>query len=404
MKHPKDKIILSASAISTYKACPWKYRNSYYYGIRKTEKHEALRIGSMYHAGQEIAMLKPGAVCTRCANKSRADKNCFICQGTTFLDDPMQAIARMLNYKYDTAYGHINSDSKKRERAMIMYCLFAYINVWEDQQFDLIAPELPFRIPLIDPDTRVPVPNVFIDGVIDKLIDSGGCKQVMEHKSTASQVEADSDYWGSLRLDTQTTLYLYAAQRLQANGELIPFGIKPEDSAVSDVLYDVWRKPQSKPKKLSKEDSMNFLMEGEYFNRKFDLELDWSGEDVMGCKVDGEPAIIEHLKDKNKSPVIRETEDMFGCRIFDAVTEEPSKWFARKPLAKSPEEMVTFERELYSIAMNIIHMRDNNSWFHNEKHCEARAKCDYCHLCYSGKQVDTDNVPDGFENIFAKGK
>lgn len=410
MAYNKDLIVLSASAFTTLKMCPWKYRNQYHYGIRTIQQADPLRIGTLYHEGQELLLRNPESVCRRCAQLNNPIDNCFICQGTGFLDDPLKAINRMLDFYYGTKYKFMDVAAMKRERAIILYGLFAYHNVYKDQPYEIIAEEIPFRIPLIDPVTRKPIENIVIDGKIDKLVRStvtieGGSARpgvaIMEHKSTASKVDAGSDYWNSLRLDTQTTLYVYAVQRMQVEGLLVPYGIKPTDTPICDIVYDVWRKPSIKPKALSADDTLDFLVNEKYMGRSFEVSCEMDEDDVVtSVTVDGEDVPVTCTKCKKKKPVISETEDMFGCRVFNTMIESPSEWLNRKPLTRSTDDIAKFEYELYSMAMNVKFMKENDAWYHNEKACEARAKCEYCHLCYSGTQVDSEHVPTGFRNIF----
>jgi len=403
MAYNKDLTVLSASAFTTLKMCPWKYRNQYHYGIRPVQQAEALRIGSLYHEGQELLLRNPESVCRRCAQLGKPESNCYSCQGTGYLDDPLKAINRMLDFYYNTKYKHMDVAAMKRERAIILYGLFAYHNVYKDQPYEIIAEEIPFRIPLIDPTTRKPIENVVIDGKVDKLVRNleTGAVAILEHKSTSSKVDAGSDYWSSLRLDTQTTLYVYAAQRMQADGLLVPYGIKPTDTPICDIVYDVWRKPAIKPKSLSANDTLDFLVNEKYMGRTFDVSCEMDEDDVVtSVTVDGEEVPVSCTKCKTKKPVISETEDMFGCRVFDTMISSPNEWLNRKPLTRSSDDIAKFEFELYSMAMHVKFMKENDAWYHNEKSCEARAKCEYCHLCYAGTLVDDKHVPTGFRNIF----
>ena len=407
------QLVLSASAISTLKQCPWKFRNAYVHGIRPIEDAEPLRIGTLYHEGQELLMRNPESVCRKCANLGKPRPECFVCQGTGYLDDPMAAIARMLNYKYSTKYSGMDKDTTIRERAMIMYSLFAYANVYEEQDFSVISEELPFRIPLLHPDTHKPVEGIVIDGKIDKLIRWNDSKIVgiEEHKSTTNTVDPSSDYWSWLRLDTQVMMYIYACNRLKADGLLAPYGIKETDKPIYDALYDVWHKPQIKPKALSAAETGKFLNPvdddgipcaySKYYNREFHVEHKRDANGVVtNIKIDGDEVPFTLNKDKKQSPVVRETEAMYGCRIFDQATENPEDFFGRKVLSRSADDMIGFERELYSLAMTAKFLIENDAWYHNEKQCDAFSKCQYRHLCYSGTQVDGEHVPPGFKNIF----
>jgi len=297
-------------------------------------------------------------------------------------------------------------DVKEIERAVLLYSLFAYKFHYDDDPMEVVAREMPFRIPLLNPDTHKPVPGVFIDGKLDKLIRIGGAIGVMEHKSTSDAVDPESDYWSHLKLDTQTFIYVYAAQRMQADGLLEPWKIRPSDPPISDILYDVWHKPSIRPKKLSAADTESLISTGQYFGQTFDVI--WNGGDDDGpCGeatmiVDGEPVIVELLK--SGKPVIRETPDMYGARLFNDMDERPDYYFGRKSIGRTSDDIEQFERELYAIYQTVEAMRGNDSWYHNEFECTNFGRCEFTESCFTGQQLNPDNPPAGFKCIFKKGK
>ena len=387
--------ILSTSAISAFKACPTRYRYQYGMGIRPIEEVENRRMGSSWHEGLEIMGFKPEQPCPRCEHPA---PECPICQGSGFVDDPLDALTRAMNKRYSDLFPGMPKNTKEIERATVLYALFAYKYHYEDRPIEVITTELPFRIPLIDPKTRKAIPGVVIDGKLDKLIRTDGTLAVMEHKSTSDDLAPESDYWGHLRLDTQTTLYTYAIQRLQADGLLEPWNIKANDPPIGTILYDVWRKPAIKPKKLSQADTAKFVETGRYFDREF--EVTGEGDQAAGSLVvfvDGEPAEVEQLK---KGFAIRETPDMFGCRLFDEINQQPDRYFARRLLARTSLDMERFEHELYALYSAV----ESKAWFHNEYSCDNRGKCDYCQFCFTGQEIDPKHPPAGFINIFDKEK
>ena len=387
-------MVLSASAISCLKACPTQYRYKYHMGIRRAEEAEPLRMGNSWHMGQELMYLKPGDPCPQCPGRE-----CPVCLGTGVIDDPLDAMARALSHRYANLWPGLAKETKEIERAMILYALFAYKYHYDEQPVDTITAELPFRIPLIDPRTRKAVPNVVIDGIIDKLVSvSGDPPEVMEHKSTSNDLDPSSDYWGHLRLDTQTYIYAYAAQRLQADGLLEPFGIKADDTAIGSILYDVWKKPGIRPKKLSQGETAKLLEHDSYYDREF--ECKWN-EQSGEFSVDGDSVQVERLK--SGAPVIRETADMYGCRLFNEINENPTRYFARRSITRTSLDIERFEWELYNIYRTVAAHIEDNAWFHNERECNSYGKCDYCQFCFTGQEIDPEKPPTGFVNIFEKG-
>ena len=390
--------ILSASACTALKKCPIKYRNACVYGLRQSVEPDPLRVGSNWHAGLEAMSLKPEQPCPFCSKQMYPDADCPYCRGTGFVDDPLEALARVLNLRYGTLYPGMSYADREVERITLLYSLLAYNLQWNDDGVQVIAREIPFRIPLIDPQTRKAIPDVFIDGMIDKLVLHNGHVTIMEHKSTSDSVEPESDYWSHLRLDLQTTLYPYAVQRLQADELLEPYGIKAGDPPISDVLYDVWRKPQIAPKKLSQADTTEFLASRQYLGRLFEVDQISDGAETR-VSVDGSQIEVEPLK---KGFAIRETPEMFGCRLFADYAERPDYYFARHPISRSSVDMERFEHELFALYKTIAAMKETDSWYHNEHACEDHGRCEYRQFCYSGTELDPANPPAGFVNIFQK--
>lgn len=412
MKHKRD-IILSASAIGALKFCPVSFYNKYILGIRKKEDTDARRIGNAWHEGLDIMATVPETPCKFCASEKKNDPDCYLCGGTGYVTDPYESLARMLNKRYTppTPFG---ADKYRIESSSILHAILAYQCHYEDQQdYEVVFKEIPFRIPLVDPCTRKPVPGVFIDGMLDKLIrQADGSLAIMEHKSTSSDLDNDSTYWGHLKLDTQVSLYVYAMQRLQTDGALTSYKIMPDDPPISDIVYDVWRKPQIKPKKLSASDTLTFIETGQYYGASFDVayNIDVDGELIgeSAFIIDGEPVPIEHLKEKKGQvvgdPVVSETPEMFGARLFNTIVDDPERYFQRKLISRTPEEIERFEYELFSIYQTIEQMNELDSWYHNEQSCEARFRCDFIDMCYTGRRLDPEHPPAGFECIFRKDK
>jgi len=403
------KLILSASSISAFKACPIRFKNAYVYGIRPVEDKESQRIGTNWHSILEVASLIPGSDCPECEmNVACGDifdpKQCVICTGTGKVpDDIMEAVTRVLNKAYE---GKEFADplAKEIERMTLLHALAGYRWHYGEQQEPVVATEQYFSLPLLNPQTGYPVPDVFIEGKIDKLIELPNGIAVKEHKSTSKSIDPDSTYWGHLNLDTQTTMYVYAARQLQLI-DLEFDGLLPGDDGnplINTVKYDVYHKPQISPKKLTQGDSKKFAETGNYMGQKF--KCDMFGMDFPECgyfnindvKVEIEPGA------KPGTFAIRETPDMFGARLLKDITERPEFYFRCIELTRTDAELKAFEQELYDIAKNMQYMIRSGRFYTNEHACEATFRCDYIGQCYNRETVDQDHVPDGFKCIFSE--
>jgi len=390
---------LSATMLNDFKTCPYRTYLKYVCGIIPEEETDALRMGTNWHRVLEIISMKPGSVCPDCC-KTQKQPDCPLCEGTDILpDDTNELIARVLNAAYADKPDSKTTVEWEAERAILLYSAIGYLWHWEDDEFEVVAEEVPFKIPLLSPTSGRKLPNVAITGKIDKISRSPlGIYYIDEHKSTGKDISPDSRYWSHLKLDLQTTLYPYAARRLQLNGDLEDYGITADDPLISGVRYDAWHKPGIRPKKLTQAESKKFVETGEYMDQEFKV----TGTIPGNIRVDEELAEIE-LGKKEGTFAIRETASMYGARVLADIVADPNKFFYRKEVGRTDADIEKFERELYSMYQAIKFIDRNNGWWHCEKQCEATYRCPYTEICYNGLDV-TENVPNGFINMYEKGK
>jgi len=375
-----QKIFLSASAIKDFKACPMRYRNAHYYGIRPVVDTEAKRVGTNWHKIQEI-------------------------NGASYDSDEarMEAVVAELNEVYGKIPDALDMEKLEIERIILLYSLLGYNWYYGNQKEEVLATEIKFEIPVVNPETGRALPNVVNRGKIDKLIRVNGLIYVKEHKSTSSSVDPDSDFWGHLKLDTQTNNYVYAARKLQAQGKLEQYGIyadKHYDAPIAGVYFDAWHKPGIRPKKLSQGDSKKFVEDGMYCGgEKFEVICEANHTIIVNNKLVG----VESGK-KEGTFAIRETPEMFGARLLQDIVERSEFYFNCKELTKTDQDIIKFEWELYNIYKTIQEMVKTEHWYSDENQCEAKFKCDYMEQCYNNILIDQDHVPDGMELIFKREK
>lgn len=397
------KLILSASSISAYKACPIRFRNAYVYGIRPIEDKESQRIGTNWHQILEVASLEPGNICPN-APCPDGTEPCLICNDTgTVPDDIMEAVVRVLNQAYAEIEFN-NPEVKEIERLTLLYALMGYRWHYGGKIESTVAREQYFSFPLLNPDTGHPVPNVFIHGKIDKLIEVANGIAVKEHKSTSKSIDPDSTYWNHLNLDTQTTMYVYAARRMQIEGNLCGDAMVDNNAPlINTVKYDVYHKPQINPKNLTQADSKKFAETGEYMGQKFKVGKGWITDEVGNTrKLIGDKPVEVTPGKKEGTFAIRETSEMFAARFLQDITERPEFYFRCVELTRTDAEMKAFEWQLYDIAKDMQSKIRADRWWENEHQCEATFRCDYIEQCYNHIPVDPDHIPDGFKCIFSR--
>ena len=362
-------IHLSASAISTFKACPTRYRNAYVEGIRSDEDSTPLRIGTSWHALHE-------------------DYHAARLAGE---EDPFGVAIARLNGMYEHVPDNKTEEEWAIERVTLAACFTGYLWYYrDDDDIETIATEVSFELPLKHPDIGMDLPleEVKVLGRIDRLVRRNGMISVGDYKSTSGSIKSDSSFWGHLRLDTQISLYVLAAKTLF-----------PEMD-IAGAFYDVWHKPTIKPKAMSQKNTKALVETGEYCGTEFKVEVGLNDEaenGVLSVRVDGRLAEIEHGK---KGYAIRETPELYGARLLQDIYERPDFYFARRDIPRTDDDIRKFEKQLYNIYQSMKRMQLSGHWFENEHACEATFRCPYISLCYPNVDITNGHTPAGFRRIF----
>ncbi len=377
-------IAQSATSITDFKNCTMLYYLRHVLRLRPVEDADTLRVGTNWHKCLEILTEPSGP----------------------YLSGQERLIAH-LNKAYETCPPSVSLTDWEVERTILLYSALGWDWFWQDDKIETVAREVPFD--------RQVNPVYRRRGKIDRIIWVGATPTLMlgEYKSTSKPIDPGSLYWDRLNLDSQITMYIIEARRAQLVGELEQYGIAATDPLISGVLYDVWHKPMIKPKKLSMADSKKFVENGEYFGEKFEVEV-FNGGPGIGLdsiKVNGTDAEIisgtmPKPTKKNPDPVcpyaIRETPEMFGARLLADIRENPEKHFARKPIARTDEELARFDKEFYNLARVAKFMTDRDLWFVNENRCTATYKCSFYPICFYNVDVSNGQVPEGFKCLNKK--
>jgi len=401
---PKKDWKISASFLRAFKACPTRCRLAYIEGLRTVEDTESQRVGTNWHKLLEIATAPAESPCNCFARRpdlqALADDNCPMCHGVGLYPDfpPLDRAVIWLNHCYSVVPPNKDATDWAVERAILANSLAGWLWYYHDEQdlIETIGREIKFDLPLRNPATDRALPHVRRVGKIDRLIRYHGVPMVCEYKSTSKSLDSDSSYWERLTLDTQISMYVEAAQELQFTGQLNSHLGKNEHTLIAETLYDVWHKPGIRPKKLTQGDSKKFVETGQYCDREFDV-IDRIGHPLS---VDGVVAEVEPGK-KEGTFAIRETPDMFGARLLQDITARPEFYFARRPIARTEDQLKKHAWETLHIYQTVRSMNRAGHWWSDESQCEATFKCPYCSICYHGTDVfDGETIPPGFKRIF----
>lgn len=175
--------VITASACRAYRTCARKYRYAYVDLLRPRHEPEALRLGTIVHAGLEAHWLRRDA-------------------------PPI-----------------VDADPYVAARASAV--LAGYDARWLPTRLahTVLAVERAFSAPLCA--------GWFLAGKIDALASRDGRTILVEHKTASADLSPGSDYWARLAIDSQISIYYV--------------GAASQGYQIDECCYDVLRKPSIKP-------------------------------------------------------------------------------------------------------------------------------------------------------------
>jgi len=411
---------LSASCISSFKACPTRYRLAYREGLRLAEDTEAQRMGTNWHAIHEV--YQTAVVGYRNGDAVGTDDDRPHGVGVDAHEYAFNAAIEHLNERYEEVPSGKSAEEWEVERQKLVTSFMGYLWYWQNDPVDPIISELAFDLAVNEPRTGLPLPTsqTIRVGKIDHVVSWQGMIGNVERKSTSRGIDPDSDYWDKAKKDTQVSMYALAFRDLLNAGELPEAVTQHPDydpHRFGNTLYDVWHKPTIAPSKLTQAETKDFLETGEYRDQKFDVQVEWKTEIEtrelksgtktvehqvpVSITVDGTPATFE--VGKTFKAAVRETPTMYAARLLSDIYERPEFYFARKEIARTDQDLRKFRKELYNIYQAQRIYDKTGFWFENEQQCRATFPCSYIPICYgpgADAVCDGETTPAGFKRIF----
>ena len=334
---------ITHSEMQTAKTCLRKEFLAYQRGIRPEREAQPLRMGGAVHKALD-------------AYKQ------YLRKKMEWDDKPdTDGIIRATLFEYDM---HKPTDIAylydwEIERETISRLLAGYFWRWAemDDGMEIIASELQFELPIINPDSGRAGRTATVAGCIDGTVKlPGGQLAVMEHKTSGGDIGPESDYWKKLRIDSQISLYYLAAQMLGYD--------------VQTVLYDVIGKPSIRPYKATPLEKRKYK------------------------KTTGELYANQH--EDNETP----TE--YGERIREDMTEQPNNYYARREIPRMESDLEEFKYELWQMSKLLHDCKKFGRWPRNTGACIGFGRCPYFELCTGGYDINSGELPAGYvivENV-----
>lgn len=221
-------LIITHSSMSAFKNCRKKYQYRYEHCLSPKRRKESLHFGSAIHKGLELYY------------------------SGFELNEILNAVECMLTPSDTTGWDQKDFEREQTLKATARGMLTAYVYHFNDREsFEEIKPEWQFSLPVINPATDYPVRNVRHEGKVDGLFKKEGRWWLREFK-TASQV--GRDYLERLKLDTQITSYVEAAERTL-------------NIDIAGVIYTILKKPSIKQKQDENVQQFCERVEADYVER-----------------------------------------------------------------------------------------------------------------------------------------
>jgi len=232
-------------------------------------------------------------------------------------------------------------------RAKIL-CL-SYEEFWDPEEFETIATEVEFNIPLINPQTGSTSRSFRLSGKIDAIAkDRFGDVWVIEHKTTSLDISAGSVYWEKLFLDEQVSMYILAVKLLGYN----PVG----------CVYDVLQKPGVKPFKATP------VEKRKYTEKK-------KGQKILFKN--------QHARD--------ETVEKFTERLIEMISKDPNKYFARGEITRTEKDLHDFQMQLWDTSQEMLHNERKKIFTKNSEGCfKYNRACKFFDLCCQTSNIDDE--------------
>lgn len=248
-------------------------------------------------------------------------------------------------------------DSQRLVAAKCRALLRGYDARWKNAGYVTVDVEKTLFAPLVNPETNAKSRTFELGGKLDVIAKYQGRVGLIDHKTTTEDcTDPDAPYWRQLVVDGQASQYGILGW---ANGSKFEW-----------TIWDVIRKPQTRPKKLTKAERASALAKSEYFGTKLSRQST-------------EALVVEES----------ETVEMYEARLTHDCTQERPEWFyQRKPVPRVDHELVEYAQQQWDVAQDIITTRATERHHKNPGACMLYGTpCKFLGVCSGYDTIDSDN-------------
>lgn len=332
--------LLTSSAMSVARSCLRQYRNRYVLGLIAIRAFfaDAPELGTVVHAGLETWWNLIAA------GNAEEQLRCTI-----------SVVREMVR--------EMKLDAFLLARAEAL--LIGYHCVYADDaaQYEVLATEIEFEAPLVNPATNAESKTFKIAGKLDGVIRRIARKLVLEHKTSGEDISQGSFYWQRRQMDGQVSIYFDGARALGHD--------------VEGCLYDVLGKPDLRPSAVPLVDEANVK-----------IVHDANGQRVR--TKDGKK--WRETSDTAQGYVLQtrqETPAEFRQRLLDAITGDPDRYYQRAEVARLEEDLVDAARDRWQLALILRDAMRTGTWPRNPDAClRFGHPCEYLEACSGRASLD----------------
>lgn len=315
--------VITNSEQKTFRRCAREHHYAYRLGIRSIAEAEALRFGTLVHEGLRVYWETLHA-------QQLAERDGTEPPFHTPLEAALEEMAPQAADEFDLA------------RASVM--MQGYAARWADDEYEVLAVEIEFRAPLLNPATGKPSKTYEVAGKLDAIVRRrrDGLIFIVEHKTSSEDIGVGSQYWARLTIDSQISIYFAGARAL---------GYEP-----AGCLYDVLGKPRISPLMATPEEKRQFTKDGRLYAKQ-------RAED--------------------------ETAEEFRARLVEKLCEDPERYYQRGEVVRLEADEREAAFDTWQVARSMREAELAHRYPRNPEGCERWGRiCNYFSVCTGSGSID----------------
>lgn len=344
MKH-----LLTASRLVKFQRCARAHHYRYELGVAPVQSAPALAFGTAIHAALEAfwrAWMTDGYGSTESA------LDALLACGL----DPLSLV-----------------------KAQVMVSAYCARYMMLAARSTVLAVEVEFSAPLVDPDSGVTSGRWLLAGKIDAIVRlPDGRVAIVEHKSSGRDASAGSDYRARLTLDAQVGIYFDGAEALGYAADLCLYDVLVKPSMEPALATPPEERKYTKPKsRACRECAKKAPAPGPHFDEKAQVFC------VDGqVQTDPGGVLYANLRDRD------ETAEEYAERLMAAVEADPDRYLVQAELVRTAEERDDCRRDVAATVRAIELNRRQGYAPRSAQSCFVHGRCEYLDACHAPSMID----------------